>query len=176
MAIKQAELDAIRADFKGFHGRDFRHFICPITLRDEPCELMDGHILNEAFVTARRMTVIQRKDVDNYFGSSIERDFTNHLNNEVATKEEWFQKAKHLFVTGPSGDNITLLHASKIREGIFPKINLFDEDGSVWASGYLKGDPNRLAGSEEIFVGHTYAARDGAVLGSWMTGMSRRSH
>jgi hypothetical protein len=43
--------------------------------RDELAELCDGHIINEAFHGSDRQTVIQRADIDNFFGAYFESDF-----------------------------------------------------------------------------------------------------
>ena len=74
MAIDQAELERLRDDCRRITGRPFVHFLCPITLEDSVGKrgLVDGHILNEAIVGASRATVIQRGDVDSYYGSTRE--------------------------------------------------------------------------------------------------------
>lgn len=168
MAINPDELAALRADHEAVKGMEFQHFMCPITLRDEPAELMNGHILNEALKSARRLTVIQRKDVDGYFGQIIEPDLINRLNNADAPKEEWFENGRKLFVTLPSGEKVELLHPNKIKDGVFPKIDLLNDDDSVWASGYVKTGAQNLQGADDIYVGHSFRAREGAVIGAWM--------
>ena len=168
MSVSHIELEAIRADYAAVQGRACSFFMCPILLRDEPCELMDGHILNKAFRVAARSTVIQRKDVDNHFGSTIEPDLINRLKNEHANKEQWFEKEKRLFVAGNDGKEIPLLHQGSIKGGIFPRIDLLTDDNSIWGSAYLKASADDLCAQNQIFVGYKYRARNGAVLGSWM--------
>ncbi len=42
----------------------------PIICEDADVELMEGHIPPQAVKIASRATVVQRKDVDNYFGTT----------------------------------------------------------------------------------------------------------
>ena len=60
-------------------GSEFDHFFCPILLQDEVVELCDGHIVSDCLPNSSRKTVIQRKDVDNFFGSQIEGDVAAYI-------------------------------------------------------------------------------------------------
>ncbi len=57
-------------------GKKFDHFFCPILFSDEDTPLCKGHIVNEAFKSSSRTWVVQRADVDNFFGSRFDADFT----------------------------------------------------------------------------------------------------
>lgn len=72
----EQKLAELRADYEKVAGRPFAHFFCPILLRDESVELCDGHVINKAFPGSDRRTVIQRADVDNFFGAMFEAEFT----------------------------------------------------------------------------------------------------
>lgn len=74
-ASAQARLDKLRDDFREVTGKDFRHFFCPITFRDEPGDLCKGHIVNSAFAGAPNDWTIQRADVDNFYGRCFEPEF-----------------------------------------------------------------------------------------------------
>ena len=67
-------LPGLRADYAEVTGRPFGHFFCPFLYRDEAAELCEGHVVPESF-GASSVKVIQRKDVDNFFGSAFEGDF-----------------------------------------------------------------------------------------------------
>src|SRR4029077_15106021 len=54
----------------------FEHFYCPILFIDEDVSLCEGHIVNEAFDDSPRAQIVQRKDVDNFYGSKFEAEFT----------------------------------------------------------------------------------------------------
>lgn len=54
-------------------------FLCPILLRDERAILCRGHVLPKS-VGSSADTVLQRKDVDNFFGSFVEADFGHGVN------------------------------------------------------------------------------------------------
>ena len=69
-------LARLNADYELVTGRSFRHFFCPILYRDEDVELCRAHVINKAFRGSDKSWTIQRKDVDNYYGSLVERDFS----------------------------------------------------------------------------------------------------
>ena len=75
----QRRLDSYRRDYEGITGHPFNHFFCPILAVDEPIEephkLIMGHIINKAFEGASRAWVVQRSDVDNFYGTNFEADF-----------------------------------------------------------------------------------------------------
>src|SRR5271167_4182378 len=75
----QHRLDTYRRDFEVATGRPFRHFFCPILAVDEPIiepnRLIKGHIINKSFENAPAAWVVQRSDVDNFYGSLFEADF-----------------------------------------------------------------------------------------------------
>lgn len=72
-------LKLLREDCTRVDGKPFDHFLCPILLADERVELCMGHIINEAIPNTFRACVLQRKDVDNFFGSMAEGEFTTKM-------------------------------------------------------------------------------------------------
>jgi len=70
-----SKLAQLNADFEVVTGRPFQHFYCPVLYRDEDVELCQAHLVNQAFPNACRRWTIQRKDVDNFFGSVFESAF-----------------------------------------------------------------------------------------------------
>lgn len=73
--VVQSRLNGLRAEYEARTGRSFEDFFCPILWRDEPGEVCEGHVINAAFADSDRMTVIQRRDVDNFFGAHFEAAF-----------------------------------------------------------------------------------------------------
>ena len=71
-------LEQLRADYESVSGRPWRFFYCPILHKDEETELCAGHVINRASEDADRSWTVQRKDVDNYYGTLFERDFLAH--------------------------------------------------------------------------------------------------
>jgi hypothetical protein len=69
------QLEFLRDDFKRVTGSAFSHFYCPILYQDEPTALCEGHIINKAFPGSNRATIIQRADVDNFYGRVFESEF-----------------------------------------------------------------------------------------------------
>jgi hypothetical protein len=73
--LARNRLERHRADYESITGRPFEHFFSPVLYVDEPVEVMRGHIINEAFIKSSKAWVIQRKDVDGFFGGFFEGDF-----------------------------------------------------------------------------------------------------
>ena len=65
----------MRADYESVSGRPWRFFYCPILHKDEETELCAGHVINQALEDADRSWTVQRKDVDNHYGTLFEGDF-----------------------------------------------------------------------------------------------------
>ena len=69
-------LAELGADFESVAGRKWTHFHCPILHRDIPGDISRGHIINQAFPGAPKDWVPQRSDVESFFGSLFEADYT----------------------------------------------------------------------------------------------------
>ncbi len=69
------DIEARRSEYQEIVGWPFKHFFCPILFRDDDVPVCQGHVINEAFPGADRRTVVQRVDVDSFFGSRFEADF-----------------------------------------------------------------------------------------------------
>ena len=76
--VKKA-LVPLREDYARATGKPFRHFYCPLLLKDEATALCMGHVVNQAFPDSCRTRVVQRADVDNFYGSVAEAEFTAML-------------------------------------------------------------------------------------------------
>ena len=61
-----------RADFESVRGKPFDHFFCPILHVDEEVPLTKGHIVPKSL--GGKAKVLQRRDVDNGFGSFFEAE------------------------------------------------------------------------------------------------------
>ena len=75
-------LETLRRDFANVSGSPFQHFFCPVLFVDEETELCQAHVVNSAFPETSPNWTIQRKDVDNFYGSVFESDFVNLKFNE----------------------------------------------------------------------------------------------
>lgn len=75
--VVESALPRLREDYQSVEGQPFQHFFCPILQKDEFTRLCMGHIINEAIPNSYRGRIVQREDVDNYFGSRFEADFTS---------------------------------------------------------------------------------------------------
>lgn len=81
MPIEPAELDRLRTSFAAYSTATFGDFFCPVLEESGTgTGLMRGHILNKKLKKAARRQVVQRKDVDEHFGSTIEPEFIHLMN------------------------------------------------------------------------------------------------
>jgi hypothetical protein len=74
---KTRNLDWLRADYLRTQGHPFEHFYCPMLMKDEPTDLMLGHVANVKFEDVPEYKLVQRKDIDGWYGSMFEADFLN---------------------------------------------------------------------------------------------------
>jgi hypothetical protein len=65
------KLEEHREDFRSIVGTGFDHFFCPILHIDEYAKLCKGHIVGQAFPNSARDWVVQRKDVEDFYGSRL---------------------------------------------------------------------------------------------------------
>ncbi len=90
----KARIDECRADYEKSCNKSFTHFMCPILLIDEDVELCKGHIIPQAL--GGSAWVPQRKDVDNFYGSATESEFSAIINDrERSLVELWPDQTKH---------------------------------------------------------------------------------
>jgi len=71
----QSRLEKLRANYSQLRGSPFSYFYCPVLFKDENVPLCEGHVINLAFPNSARNWVVQRQDVDNFYGSMFESDF-----------------------------------------------------------------------------------------------------
>lgn len=81
-------LASLRGQFAELTGEPFRHFFCPILFRDEDVPLCQAHVVNQAIENASPRWTVQRRDVDNFYGSFVEADFValQHREEGIAAK------------------------------------------------------------------------------------------
>ena len=71
----EEHLAKLKEDYSTVSGCTWNYFVCPILQVDEDVPLIRAHVINKAFPNSDRSWTIQRKDVDNFFGSRFEADF-----------------------------------------------------------------------------------------------------
>ena len=72
----ETRVEILRDDYQHQVGQPFKYFFCPILYKDENRPLCKGHIVNKAFPDSARAWTVQREDVDGFFGSKFESEFT----------------------------------------------------------------------------------------------------
>jgi hypothetical protein len=77
-ARSSEEIDRVKplvlADYKAFTGLPAQHFYCPMLCRDENVDLCMGHLINKSIPKSSRTKVLQRADIDNFYGAMFEGD------------------------------------------------------------------------------------------------------
>ncbi len=71
----RTRLEQLRAEYATVVGQPFTHFFCPLLFLDDDVEVCKAHIVNKAFGASGAWTV-QRKDIDGFYGTMFEADFT----------------------------------------------------------------------------------------------------
>lgn len=71
----QKSLLWLRNEYTKSQGGSFQHFYCPLMGRDEPTELCLGHVIPQCLPDTSRLCVVQRKDIDGFYGRLVEADF-----------------------------------------------------------------------------------------------------
>ncbi|HEY3290149.1 MAG TPA: hypothetical protein VGK87_08495, partial [Anaerolineae bacterium] len=114
MAIDKEQLIRLNSDYSALTGKVVQNFVCPITLLDDPVsELCDGHVLNKSIKKAAKVAVIQRKDVDNHFGRTIEPDLVRFLNIPMSRPQELIHLTRQaLLITMPTGEKVEAFFAN----------------------------------------------------------------
>jgi hypothetical protein len=77
-------LAPLQADYTRFNGSPFAHFYCPLLCRDEDVELCMGHIISKTWKNCCRAMVVQRGDIDHWYGSIAEAEFGTFLEARAA--------------------------------------------------------------------------------------------
>ena len=70
-------LGELREDFESVRGEPFEYFYCPILHGDEDVPLTKGHVIPESM--GGKSKVLQRRDVDNGFGSFFEAEASDAI-------------------------------------------------------------------------------------------------
>jgi hypothetical protein len=140
MAVSECEVAHFAQKYFEATRNLAKGFVCPITLQDEPdnAELCDGHILCDGIKSAKKATIVQRKDVDNRFGSLIERDFVTFANLRTATPGEMLRAAKDLIITSPTGERMPAFFSGPTARVRFQQLELYDEEGKTIATPFLR--------------------------------------
>ncbi len=68
------DLSKLQLSFLEITGKQFKHFFCPFLHLDEKVELCRGHIIPESYSNSPNTRVIQRADIDNFYGAFAEAE------------------------------------------------------------------------------------------------------
>lgn len=82
------QLEHLRRDYTASQGNPFEHFFCPMLLKDEDVELCMGHVVNDKIPNSSGVRVVQRKDIDGFYGRTFEPDFVTLLEVRAAKPKD----------------------------------------------------------------------------------------
>jgi len=156
-----------RANYENLTRESPSGVICPITLTDTPFdELCGGHILNQALQEASRLTVPQRRDVDSFFGASIEADLVRYLNFPTLSSSEHLARVKRFTIKLPTGKRVEAFFAGDEAAKRFRRVDLKNAQGEIVASPYLRSDEPLVGEYKDIEVEWGITIHDLAVVGA----------
>lgn len=168
MTPTDEQVQILLRDFRIVTGQTFKTFYCPIMHEDcVDVELMQGHILPQAVKIASRATVVQRKDVDNYFGTSIEPDMIAFVNLPEFTMSEAIDRVQGLQLVHPDGRTAEAFFASPKSNPPFPQVHLKDPDGAVF-SVFVKPNTNGLPVGNQFALQGTFVTVSAAIGGAFV--------
>ena len=131
-------LEQLRDDYESVSGRPWRFYYCLILHRDEETELCAGHIINQALEDADRSWTVQRKDVDNLFGTLFESNFLaleqkGNLQADEILADKWLSRQfkPRIEVDGQSVDYYMERDAEETVPEQFSKLTVETERVSV---------------------------------------------
>jgi hypothetical protein len=144
-----------------------RGLICPITLKDTPFrELCVGHILNQGLQHASRLTVPQRRDLDNFFGASIEADLVRYLNFPILSSAEHLAKVKRFTIRLPTGDRMEAFFAGDEAAKRFKRVDITNAQGELVASPYVRSNESMVGEYKDVEVEWEITINDLALVGA----------
>lgn len=123
--IHDRRLKELTDGFRRGGRHQTRRFLCPILLKEEETELCRGHIVPKA--AGGREWVIQRKDVDNFFGTKFEADYNHGIGIQGL---DFDNMIKYMLQKRPSSRAQWLL---KSRSGERHKVSLQHVDNEHFA-------------------------------------------
>lgn len=129
------ELEILRADYQRVRGEPFEAFFCPILLEDRPVKLCMGHVINQSFPNCCRKWVVQRTDVDGFFGSLFESKFSAILNAKPNNVHDAItdEKLRRLIPFDVKLDGTVVQHyvVKEHKASSDPLVSFRDSDGKV---------------------------------------------
>jgi hypothetical protein len=155
-------------------GNRANGFVCPITLKDVAVDrLCAGHILNHALGAASSKTVLQFKDVDHYFGTTIEPDLIDFLNFSKMSVEERLKKSKR-FSIKLNGESYEVFRAGPDAAKKFQRVEIIDQEGRVIDERYIKSakiapGPHRDVEAEFFITVHDFALTGALLKSAYLT-------
>jgi hypothetical protein len=68
-------ISQMQSDYMHVTGKPFDHFYCPLLFKDEEVPLCMGHVISKTLPNCCRYKVVQRADIDNWYGSLSEGEY-----------------------------------------------------------------------------------------------------
>lgn len=165
------KVDRLRTDFASFGDGPFKYFYCPVMLEDEDTELCLGHVVNKAIPNCSRLTVPQRADVDNFYGTVCESGISMFLEAHALGSDA------HILLSEPkrrrrlpwtlklNGRSIKCYEAKGHKNPLHPTVEFQDKNGKTFTMALkVSRDALSEAGKFEIVIDRDYRSEVIATL------------
>lgn len=157
----------LNEEYERLTGIRVVRFVCPITLEDDAsAELIDGHVLNQAFQTASRTAVIQRKDVDGYFGRTLEPQLVTYANLPIQTLSDHTSRARRLNLHHPDMGESEAFFAGNSASARFTQVDLMNGNGEIIASPFLRTSSGPVRSMKQVRVQWDFNVYSFALIGA----------
>jgi hypothetical protein len=70
---------ALAREYEELYGQPVSHFFCPLMQTDKPGELCKAHVINKSIKGTGNKWVVQRQDIDNFYGEKFEGEFVDFV-------------------------------------------------------------------------------------------------
>jgi hypothetical protein len=166
MSRRQELIDKVNRcnkDFSSLGDGPFDHFYCPTLLVDEETDLCLGHVINEAIPNCSRVTVPQRTDFDNFYGTVCESGISTFLevhnlsadahtilsDPQLRRKLPWILKL--------NGKTVKSYEVMDHKHPLHPTVEFRDRNGKVFTLAVkASGDEFGKGGHFELVIDRDY--------------------
>ncbi len=174
MAVNSAEKrerarEWLRKDYERETGQPFQHFFCPVLFTDEEVELCLGHIVCDSIPNSCKSTVLQRKNVDGFYGTLLENHFATVVKANKPSLSDILTNPKLRreipWTVNVDGKAVPHYEPKAHKSPKHPTVQLRDATGDVLKIALKISDEELIAaGSLQIVVDRSYVPESTASL------------
>lgn len=150
-------LPHLRKSYIAKTGESFKHFFCPFLHKDEASALCMGHVIPQCLPNCCRSRVVQRADVDNFYGRIAEAEFSTLVEvrgkgiEQVMLDADLSKKVKPRIVL--DGEDIKYYPYKGHRKPSHSRLMYENADGETVLDLVLAKSPEELAAADPKRLG-----------------------